>query len=265
DPDSPADATTDASGAHLFASNGGRASVDAFGIASSGALGAIGGSPFASGVAGDFQSIALTPDQPPIASFKVRGGKKAHFDASASSDSDGGSVARYDWDFGDGHTLANGGPKPTHDYRNGDFTARLTVTDNLGCSSIYLSAGETAFCNGSGVATTTKEVDATPPKLVLKGKRTQKLGKPVTAKARCDERCGIRANGSIKIAGAGKFKLTQKSKELDAGRLRQLKLKLSEKARRAAEDAKKGKATVEVTATDDSTNKTKAKLKVKLR
>jgi 6-phosphogluconolactonase (cycloisomerase 2 family) len=266
-PDNPADATTDAAGTHLFASNGGHASVDVFSIAAgSGALAAIAGSPFASGATGgDFESIVLTPAQPPVAAFKVRGGKKAHFNASASSDSDGGSVVRYDWDFGDGKTLANGGKTPTHRYPRGNFTARLTVTDNEGCSTTYLSAGETAFCNGSGVATLTKQVDAIPPKLTLSGKKKQKLGKAIRLKARCSEPCGVRASGTIKIAGKGKFKLKQTSKELGDDGAGKLKLKLTDKARKAADNAKKGKAKVEVTATDKSSNKTKAKFKSKLR
>jgi len=262
---SPADATTNAAGTRLYVAKGSATQIEVFDGATSGLLAPITGSPFASGIEGDFESIALTPDQPPVASFKVRSGKHAHFDASASADPDGGTIARYDWNFGDGTTLLNGGSKPTHNYPKGNFTARLTVTDDQGCSTSYISAGETAFCNGSGVATTTQNIDATPPTLKLSGKKKQTLGKPVTIKAMCDERCGVRAGGSIKIRGEGKFKLTQKSKELNADAARQLKLKLPKKARNAAKEASKGKATVEATATDDANNKTTKKFKVKLR
>jgi 6-phosphogluconolactonase (cycloisomerase 2 family) len=265
DPDNPADATTDAGGTRLFASNGVRTSVDVFTIASSGPLTAVSGSPFASGVRGDFQSIALTPDQPPAASFTVSGGKHASFNAASSADLDGGSVARYDWNFGDGTTLANGGPTPTHDYRKGNFTATLTVTDDQGCSTTYVSAGETAFCNGSGVATASKQVVAAGLDLRLSGKKHQALGKPIKLKARCDDACSADATGKLKIAGEGKFKLKRKSRELAADALGLLKLKLPGKARAAARDASKGKATVEVTATDKLGNETTLRFKAKLR
>ena len=49
------------------------------------------------------------------------------FDGSASGDQDD-SIAKYEWDFGDGGTGT--GPKPTHVYtKPGTYTVRLTVTD----------------------------------------------------------------------------------------------------------------------------------------
>jgi PKD repeat protein len=60
------------------------------------------------------------------------------FDASSSYDSDG-SVVRYDWDFGDGTTLPDGGPVPQHTYTaEGVYTASLTVTDNLDATGILV-------------------------------------------------------------------------------------------------------------------------------
>lgn len=54
------------------------------------------------------------------------------FDASASTDDDG-IIVRYDWDFGDGALLPDGGPIVTHTYTDyGDFTARVTVHDDFG-------------------------------------------------------------------------------------------------------------------------------------
>ena len=53
-----------------------------------------------------------------------------YFDASASLDPDG-SIAAYDWDFGDGST--GSGMTPDHTYSAaGDFTVSLTVTDDMG-------------------------------------------------------------------------------------------------------------------------------------
>ncbi|MET8994616.1 PQQ-dependent sugar dehydrogenase [Amycolatopsis sp. NPDC004169] len=55
------------------------------------------------------------------------------FDGSASVDYDGDTLA-YDWDFGDGTTAADAGPKVSHTYPAGtaSFTAQLRVRDPLG-------------------------------------------------------------------------------------------------------------------------------------
>ena len=55
------------------------------------------------------------------------------FDGTGSSDPDG-TIASYDWDFGDGNTGT--GPQPQHTYVvDGNYTVTLTVTDNIGDSS----------------------------------------------------------------------------------------------------------------------------------
>ncbi|MGI8779305.1 MAG: PKD domain-containing protein [Solirubrobacteraceae bacterium] len=55
------------------------------------------------------------------------------FDASGSSDSNG-SVAGYEWEFGDGQTAT--GRTVSHTYRNaGTFIAKLTVSDELGATA----------------------------------------------------------------------------------------------------------------------------------
>jgi 6-phosphogluconolactonase (cycloisomerase 2 family) len=263
----PGDVTTNAQGTRLYASNAGRTSIDVFGLPSGGAaLSPISGSPFASGVVGDFESIVLTPDQPPVASFTYSNSKKTtSFNAGGTTDPDGGTVARYDWNFGDGTTLPNGGPTPTHNYAEGTFTATLTVTDDQGCSTTYIANGETPFCNGSGLATTTRSVDAVPPELKLSAKKKQRLGKPVKVKAGCNEDCKVEASGKIKVAGEGKFKLKRATASPAGGSKATLKLKLPGKARKAAQDASKGKAKVQVTATDRAGNEATGKLKVKLR
>lgn len=115
----------------------------------------VGSNPFA---------LAIVPNQPPRASFTVNPGQttpgsQVAFDASASADTDGGTVARYDWDFGDGTTLANGGPAPTHAFaKEGDYTVTLTTTDNEGCSVSRVFPGQTMYCNGSSIARTTRSV-----------------------------------------------------------------------------------------------------------
>ena len=69
------------------------------------------------------------------------------FGAAGSSDPDG-AIASYAWDFGDGQTSA--AANPSHVYASGQYTARLTVTDALGASS--LPATVVVSANGLAVA-----------------------------------------------------------------------------------------------------------------
>jgi PKD repeat protein len=56
------------------------------------------------------------------------------FDGSGSVDPDG-IIVRYDWEFGDGTTLGDAGPAPSHTYAAaGDYTVILTVTDDMGAT-----------------------------------------------------------------------------------------------------------------------------------
>lgn len=109
------------------------------------------------------EAIAIVPNQPPQARLadlpsSVAPGAAVQFDAGGSSDPDG-TVARYRWDFGDGAVLADGGPTATHSYANpGAYTVTLTVTDNEGCSTRFVSTGQNAYCNGSAVATLSRTV-----------------------------------------------------------------------------------------------------------
>ncbi|WP_049984764.1 PKD domain-containing protein [Halobellus rufus] len=91
----------------------------------------------------DSASATLTvneapPDnQPPSAAFDVSPAdpetdETVTFDAAASSDADG-SIASYEWDFGDGETAT--GETATHSYETaGDYTVELTVTDDDGAT-----------------------------------------------------------------------------------------------------------------------------------
>jgi DNA-binding beta-propeller fold protein YncE len=110
--------------------------------------------------------IAILPDQAPVASFSAGpapAGSATRFDGSSSSDSDG-TIARYDWDFGDGSTLPNGGTTPSHTYAAaGTYTVTLTVTDNAGCSMALVFTGQTASCVGSSAARTTRIVTVPTP------------------------------------------------------------------------------------------------------
>jgi len=103
--------------------------------------------------------ITILPNRGPLASFSAHpsaAGRPTRFDASASSDPDG-QVAGYDWDFGDGTILRNGGPISQHVYHApGTYQVRLTVVDDEGCSVSPVFTGQVASCLGSLAATTTR-------------------------------------------------------------------------------------------------------------
>jgi YVTN family beta-propeller protein len=113
--------------------------------------------------------VAIVPNQGPHAAFsfspnKQKVKKAVAFDGSGSTDSDG-SVARYDWDFGDGTQAANGGSTPKHSYsKAGTYQVTLTTTDNEGCSLVIVFTGQTAYCNGSSAARVTHPVTVVKPK-----------------------------------------------------------------------------------------------------
>ena len=113
--------------------------------------------------------IALSPSQAPVATFTVGqslAGQATAFDASAASDPDG-TIARYDWDFGDGTSAANAGPTPTHIYTSpGTRTVTLLVTDADLTSTAPLWTGTRMLRNGGPSAVTTRAVTtATVPPL----------------------------------------------------------------------------------------------------
>lgn len=113
--------------------------------------------------------ITLQPvNQPPVADaggpYSGTAGVAVSFNGSASSDPDG-SVAAYDWNFGDGMT--GSGATPAHAYSaNGNYTVTLTVTDDAGATTS---------------ATTTVSIGATnlPPSADAGGPYSGTAGAPV--------------------------------------------------------------------------------------
>ncbi len=116
----------------------------------------------------DPNGIAIVPNQGPHAAFsfsptKQKVKKSVAFDGGASIDSDG-TVARYDWDFGDGKSAVNGSPTPHHSYaKAGTYKVTLTTTDNEGCSLDFVFPGQTAYCNGGPAARVTHNVKVIAP------------------------------------------------------------------------------------------------------
>ena len=111
--------------------------------------------------------VVVSPNQAPVARFVITSapataGLPIQFDASGASDPDG-TIVRYDWDFGDGTVLPNGGPTPTHVYRTpGTYLARLTVTDNEGASTGTVFTGATPLESGGPGAESTLSIQVTP-------------------------------------------------------------------------------------------------------
>jgi DNA-binding beta-propeller fold protein YncE len=122
----------------------------------------------------DAVGVVVSPNQAPVASFAAApgsAGSLTQFDASGAADPDG-TIVRYDWDFGDGTQLLDGGPSPQHRYdRPGTYTVTLVVTDNEGASTTTIFTGGTLLAGG-GPAQTTRQIvvgaaSAAPPQVVF--------------------------------------------------------------------------------------------------
>ncbi len=106
--------------------------------------------------------IAITPDQAPAANFTVASappGSATSFDASPSTVRFG-TIARYDWSFGDGATAVTSTPSTSHVYTaNGTYTASVTETDGAGTStSGEVFTGQEASSVGNASASTSRSV-----------------------------------------------------------------------------------------------------------
>ena len=262
-----------ADGKHVYASVGGTTNaVYGYAIGSGGALAQVPGSPFPVGTSPDNQALALAPDTGPTAAFTTAGKNgKLSFDGSGSSDPDG-SVAVYDWDFGDGQTLANGGPTPSHDYATaGDYTAKLTVTDDTGCSTTSLYTGQSMLCVAGPRAVVTQQIDSgvVGPKLhAVKSQRPRRQQLFVRIDVRALETVRVKAKGKI-VAGKDSFPLAKVQKLCPNGGDKRIDLKLKrpddvDKVR-AAIGGRGVKAKIAVKFTDEAGNAAKKKTKVTLK
>jgi hypothetical protein len=215
--------------------------VAAFEIQPGGALVGVLGSPFPTGLKRpDYQSLAIVPDQSPVPSFTAtpaKTGTQVSFDGSASSDPDG-TVARYDWDFGDGQTLADGGATPSHSYASpGKYDVTLRVVDNEGCSMQLIYTGQTASCSGSVPAT--RSIPVGKLSLTLGGAKKQALSrKGIKLRVRCNVGCRVKASATFKG-----LKTKTKTASLSfptAGRPKTLRLRFSAHGYRLLREALAG-------------------------
>lgn len=152
------DATASPDGRTLYL--GQDANVGSWTIAPNGTLSVLDNDPStAAAVTG--AGIAVAPSQAPVAAFTAAAqpaGLATAFDGRASSDPDG-AIVRFDWDFGDGTGLADGGPTVAHVYATpGVRTVTLTVTDADGTSTSKLWTGTQILRNGGPSAQTTRAV-----------------------------------------------------------------------------------------------------------
>lgn len=215
------------------------------------------GAPIATGDGAS--GLAVVPNQPPVAApfsapAKIRPGVAATFDAAGSTDPDG-SVAGFAWGFGEGATAAVPTPQVSHVFaRPGLYDVTLTLTDNEGCSTAYVFTGETAYCNGSPVATTALRVSVAFPGVRVKCPKGAKPGG-----------CKIRLQ-AVAWKGKGKNRRlkaqsAKAGKKLKAGKVWIASLKPKKAARNKLARAKK--ILVRETRTIDGEKRTRVrKLKV---
>lgn len=191
-------------------------------------------------VTGGPWQLAIVPDQSPIPSFTSGATKKEPlslaFSGLGSTDPDG-TIAAYNWNFGDGATALNGGPIPTHKYaKAGVYPVSLTAVDNEGCSGMVFT-GRTAHCNGPGPLTQLVTVKAPNNFKFGKLKRNTKKG---TAKLTIN----VPAAGKITVSGK-KVKRAQRS----AKKAGKVTLNIRPKPKTKKQLAQKGSAKVRVKVT----------------
>jgi|GEM_PF-564076 6-phosphogluconolactonase (cycloisomerase 2 family) len=156
----------------LYTANVGSNTISPFSIGTGGMLSPLACTPpsCAAGTGLFFQSLAITPDQAPTASFTdtpAPAGSASSFNASASAASPEQDIASYDWSFGDGTSTQSTSPTVSHVFATtGTYTVSLTVTDTVGCSTQVIFTGQTASCNGSSAAQTSATVTVAGSSLV---------------------------------------------------------------------------------------------------
>jgi DNA-binding beta-propeller fold protein YncE len=99
----------------------------------------------------DTSAVAVQPDQAPAAAFSdtpAPPGSTTKFNASASTASFG-SIATYEWEFGDGSKATTSNAEITHVYKEAKtYKAKLTVTDSNGTSTEQVYTGQMMVRDG---------------------------------------------------------------------------------------------------------------------
>jgi 6-phosphogluconolactonase (cycloisomerase 2 family) len=220
-------------GAQLLAGLSTSSNLNSYAIAADGSI-SQSASVSSGGLNPDFQSVVPRPNQPPSAAFttKLLKSGRVHFNANTSKDADG-KVSTFRWDFGDGTPptdLAKAGADHTYGLA-GKYTATLTVIDNEGCSTKLVFTGQSALCNGSGVAAAKKGFNAS----VQFGLTARKLQRRrlVRATGLCPtEACNVQVGGSVTVGGK-KLKLRRTRRSLVGGVARTWRIVLPRRARKA--------------------------------
>lgn len=112
-------------------------------------------------VQGNPSFLAITPDQAPIASFTTAiGTALTPSTFTSTSTTDVGTLALYEWDFGDGNTVSTATNPIQHTYMaGGAYDVILTVTNSGGTSTTQTFTGQTVSNNGGPSATTTSQIN----------------------------------------------------------------------------------------------------------
>lgn len=166
--------------------------------------------------------VVVSPNQAPVASFEAApgsAGSATQFDASGAADPDG-SIVRYDWDFGDGNVLRDGGPSPQHVYTQpGTYTVTLVVTDNEGASTTTIFTGGTVLAGGGPGAQATRRIEvaaaavAAPlpaPPILTAQDPIPNLGETLVAEP-------VSGTVRVRVPGTARFVPLQSVRELPLG------------------------------------------------
>lgn len=162
---------------------------------------------------GEPERLTFQPQPTPVARFGTAvgaPGSATRFDAGASEQ-----AARYDWDFGDGTTLANGGPTPAHTYaRPGEYQVTLVVTDGSGCSTAHVYTGQSTICPGGeaarSTATVTVSAENAPPVLGKVRVVPRKFAPKVRGAKAAKVKLGTSFRYSVSEAATVRFKIERK-------------------------------------------------------
>ena len=107
----------------------------------------------------DFVDISITPDQAPTAAFTTSISGTTVFCDGKSSSSPIGTIAQYQWDFGDGQTVTTTSPTVVHGYATTEtYTITLTVTNTAGTSTRKTFTGQIVKNNGGPSAMLQRQV-----------------------------------------------------------------------------------------------------------